>query len=465
MTKTIQHILIFICIGCFIPLSTAQDVFDKTVEKIKALETQLEDNRKRVNQKTAEFRKKHKNNRPKDQFDSDESYKELITNLDIAVSNYRLELLKESIEKDQIELARLHREYIPSNDVTVTLGIYDANSEFFPIIVKTLTERFSERLDINRNDARILYENWDKVSKTGYLTVGPAPAYRRMLAKVELAYPNLWRKPVALYFNDADTMVLIPAGDFETGDEDANESKKPVLTVYLDAFYIDKYEVTVGQYKQFVQETGHPAPDWDKVSKYSPTNQHPIIFVSWHDAMTYAKWSGKRLPTQAEWEKAAQGGLIGAKYPWGDAPPNGTQCNFADKNFDVGWVSATWADKNADDGYKFTAPVGSFPANEYGLHDMAGNVCELCLDQYPEEHPSTPLTLSSARRNPIAGANSVTAAMNNFTNKNLTNVIFIVRGGSWHHRAPDVRCVSLDISPSTFTYFAYGFRCVRSVIP
>ena len=447
MPKTVQSILIFVCIGCFIPFATAQDAFDKTVEKIKALETKLEQNRKHVEQKTAEFRKNHKNNRPKDQFDSDESYKELIAKLDVAVSNYRLELLKESIEKDQIELARLHREHIPSNDVTVTLDTYDANSEFFPIIFKTPTERFTERLTIKRDDARILHNNWDKVRKTGYLIVGPAPAYQRILAKVMLEYSDLWRQPVALYFNEADTMVLIPAGDFETGDEDANESKKPVITVYLDAFYIDKYEVTVGQYKQFIQATGHPAPEWAGVSQYSPTDQHPIVLVSWYDAMTYAKWAGKRLPTQAEWEKAAQGGLIGAKYPWGDAPPNGTQCNFAD-----------------DDGYKFTAPVGSFPANEYGLHDMAGNVWELCLDQYPMD-PPTPLTLGSARRNPIAGANSVTAAMNNFTDKNLKNFIFIVRGGSWTQRARGVRCVSLDISLSTTTFYSYGFRCVRSVSP
>ena len=112
--------------------------------------------------------------------------------------------------------------------------------------------------------------------------MGPAPTYQRILAKVTLEYPDLWRQPVALYFNDADTMVLIPAGDFETSDEDANESKKPVITVYLDAFYIDKYEVTVGQYKQFVQATGHPAPDWDGVSQYSPTDQHPIVAVITH---------------------------------------------------------------------------------------------------------------------------------------------------------------------------------------
>ena len=421
MRKLTQYLLIFVAMGVLISTVRAQDAFDKTVVQIKALEAKLEQNRKLVEQKTDEFRKNHKDNAPQDMFESDAMYKERMAKLDVTVSEHRLKLLKKSIEADQIELARLHREQIPSSDVTVTLGTYDPNSEFFPIIIETSTEPFSKRLNIKRDDARILYENWDKVSKQGYLTVGPAPAYKQVLAKVTLAYPEIWHQPVALYFNKADTMVLIPAGDFETGDEDANERKKPVFTVYLDAFYIDKYEVTVGQYKQFIQATGHPAPDWGEVSQYSPTDQHPIVFVSWYDAMTYAKWVGKRLPTQAEWEKAAQGGLIGAKYPWGDATPNGTQCNFADKNFDLKWFSATWGalatwvDNNADDGYKFAAPVGSFPANEYGLHDMAGNVWEFCLDQYPKEPPSTPLTLGSARRNPIVGANSVAAAMNNFT--------------------------------------------------
>lgn len=471
MSKTIQSILIFICIGCFVPLSMAQDAFHKTVEKIKALEMKLENNWKHVDEKTAEFRKNHKNNRPKDQFDSDESYKELMAKLDRAVSNYRLELLRESVEKDQIELARLHREYIPSNDVTVTLGTYDANSEFFPISFKTPTERFSERLDIKRDDARILYKNWDKVHKAGYLIVGPAPTYQRILAKVTLEYSDLWRQPVTRHFNDTDTMVLIPAGDFEMGSNDSNASdhEKPMHTVYLDAFYIDKYEVTVGQYKQFVQTTGHSAPDWNEVSEKSPTDQHPMIHVSWHDAMAYAKWVGKRLPTEAEWEKAARGGLIGARYPWGTAPPNGMQCNFRDKNL---WGGH----KSVDDGYKYAAPVGSFPANEYGLHDIAGNAWEWCLDEWIHD-----FYVNSPRRNPVAGRDA----------KNPDNgIVRVLRGSSWENSrknlcvfirdgriADDVRIHSTFWSqrmidnPLPQYYDAstnlheIGFRCVKDVLP
>ena len=472
MPKTIQSILIFVCIGCFIPFSTAQDAFDKTVEKIKALEMKLENNRKHVDEKTTEFRKNHKNNRPKDQFDSDASYKKLIAELDVAVSNYRLDLLKESIEKDQIELARLHREYIPSNDVTVTLDTYDANSEFFPIIVKTPTERFTERLDIKRDDARILHKNWDKVRKTGYLTVGPAPAYHRILAKVTLEYPDLWRQPVTWHFNDTDTMVLIPAGDFEMGsnDSEADDNEKPVHTVYLNAFYIDKYEVTVGQYKQFIQATGHPAPDWDGVSRSSPTDQHPIVSVSWRDAMAYAQWVGKRLPTEAEWEKAERGGLIGAKYSWGNDIPNGRHGNFGDKilvdrgtftrSDDDGEIEEGRFDNVSDnvvvnDGHIFSASVGSFLVNGYDLHDMAGNVYEWCLDEYLEDFYA-----KSQRRNPFP-KNNINKVKSNFTN---VENFRIVRGSSWVP-ADQPRCADRNSFFSLSRANFIGFRCVREVTP
>ena len=235
------------------------------------------------------------------------------------------------------------------------------------------------------------------------------------LAKDEI----VWKK-------DGAKMVLIPAGEFQMGTDSSEipelvrwakkwfsqaktswfENETPRHTVYLDAFYMDKYEVTVGQYKKFIKETGHRALP-DRVSVFSPTDNHPVVGVSWDDAQAYCKWAGKRLPTEAEWEKAARGGLVGKKYPWGDSDPDGTQCNFADKNADF-----DWSDKNVDDGYKYTAPVGSFPPNGYGLHDMAGNVFEWCSDWYDKNYYS-----SSSRKNPSGPASG----------KHFRDC----RGGSW----------------------------------
>jgi len=153
-----------------------------------------------------------------------------------------------------------------------------------------------------------------------------------------------------------DNMVLIPAGPYKLGLYNSKNSSDYIVNV--EAFYIDKYEVTVGEYKQFVNETGYRSPDWEKIAEYSPSDKHPMIYVTWFDAMLYARWVGKRLPTAAEWEKAARGGLVGKKYPWGDTEPDGTQAHFA----------------GTADGYEKFAQVGSFPSNGYGLYDTLGNV-------------------------------------------------------------------------------------------
>ncbi|HIB92343.1 TPA: hypothetical protein EYO57_35030, partial [Candidatus Poribacteria bacterium] len=183
---------------------------------------------------------------------------------------------------------------------------------------------------------------------------------------------------------DGSEMVLIPAGSFEMGDHfnEGSDSERPVHTVELDRFYMDVNQVTVGQFRRFVQESGYQYDgNWDEINTYSPTDEHPMVSVNWNDAVAYCNWAGKRLPTEAEWEYAARGGLVGQRYAWGEDKPDGSHCNFADKNADL-----DWADMKVNDGYQYSAPVGSYPANGYGLYDMAGNVWEWCSDWYDENY-------------------------------------------------------------------------------
>lgn len=278
--------------------------------------------------------------------------------------------------------------------------------------------------------------------------------------EMPLSPPNV---PQTILGEDTAPMVLIPAGEFQMGSDYhtiGNAATRPMHVVYLDAFYIDKYEVTVGQYNQFVRATSYaPLPEW--VYQYSPTDAHPVIGVSWHDARAYAKWARKRLPTEAEWEKAARGGLIQKNHSWGDGTPDGTQCNFADKNLRIIWnrereLEDNWADENLDDGYAYTAPVGRYPPNGYGLYDMVGNVWEWCFDAYDKNFYA-----NSPYQNPIAeilikdGANNIVAV----------NKLRATRGNSWHDGPLSVWIASrLGQSPEG-EFTNVGFRCVKSVTP
>ena len=259
---------------------------------------------------------------------------------------------------------------------------------------------------------------------------------------------RLEKIPAPLDSAAPEDMVLIPEGKFQMGSSALGE--RPVHTVYVDAFYMDAHEVTNAQYKEFVDAN----PRWGKYlipRKYHDGNylkywnmngypigkgNHPVTYVSWYGAMAYAQWAGKRLPTEAEWEKAARGDLVGRKYPWGDV------------------IDRDKANYDNND----TTPVGSYQSNGYGLYDMTGNVWEWCLDEYRVDYYET-----SPLRNPVAGANSIARVANNFTNVNKNPRV--LRGGSWASNPMLLRASSRSRNGPSVTDIDLGFRCVRTVSP
>ena len=266
-------------------------------------------------------------------------------------------------------------------------------------------------------------------------------------------------------------MVLIPAGQFEMGDSfnEGTTYERPVHTVFLDDFYIDVYEVTNAMYAKFlnamekhVGDTGHiwlDIGDGDEMIEWvggqyqskAGFEEYAVVEVSWYGAAAYAQWAGKRLPTEAEWEKAARGGQVGERYPWGDDDPDGSQCNFADKH-----TSYSWSDQNVDDGYQTTAPVGLYPPNGYELYDIAGNVWEWCVDELDVEFYE-----NSPKENPVSGR--VTLLMPD--NFNSITERRILRGGSWHSTPEILRAAYRNSNEPAVTLSYVGFRCVVPADP
>ena len=238
-------------------------------------------------------------------------------------------------------------------------------------------------------------------------------------------------EPESIIFGKKDNgkMVLIPAGSFEMGDHlDNMENALPVHTVELDAFYMDRYEVTVGQFKKFVRESKYSYNRWNDVVVFSPTDDHPMSYVNWYAATAYAKWAGKRLPTEAEWEYAARGGLRGKRYPWGD---------------DITHEDANYADMDGKDEWQYCAPTGSFDPNRYGLYDVAGNVWEWCADWYGEGY-----YISSLLKNPPGPS---------------TGRIRVLRGGAWYYAVDALRVTYRIGRYPMVANFGCGFRCVADM--
>lgn len=240
----------------------------------------------------------------------------------------------------------------------------------------------------------------------------------------------VWKK-------DGAKMVLIPENKSGTGKKDFvyNEFGDVVgggeVVGATDVFFMDAYEVTVGQFKTFLKSSGYKpdlAIDWVRVHKYSPTDKHPMNSVTWHDTTAYAKWAGKRLPTETEWEYAARGGLVGKQYPWGDGRDGYGLYDLArDYANYIGTGGGEFGQD--DDRWEYASPVGSFKPNGYGLYDMAGNVSEWCQDWYSSDREYQ-----------------------------------VLRGGSWLNDPYDLRVANRNHGyDPIFGYNGNGFRCVSGL--
>jgi len=237
---------------------------------------------------------------------------------------------------------------------------------------------------------------------------------------------------------DRTLMVLVPEGEFFMGDPDEDDihyDENPLHKVYLDAFWIDCYEVTNYLYKRFVDETGYPYPhvdadwaipyNWENGNFPPGKGNYPVVLVSWKDAAAYAEWAGKRLPTEAEWEKAARGGLVKKQYPWGD------KTDETDANY---FTSITTKNK--------MKPVGTLYPNPYVIYDIAGNVWEWCADWYGKTY---------YRRNPYKNPQG--------PEKGRYRVF---RGGSWINTREFLRCSERARNVPIYRSYIIGFRCAKS---
>ena len=230
-------------------------------------------------------------------------------------------------------------------------------------------------------------------------------------------------------------MVFIPGGEFQRGrshalaDDDLKwyptlmKDDRPVRAIHVGPFYLDEHEVTNEQYAAFVKATGHRPPyNWPKAEIPKGKEKFPVVDVSWDDAAAYTRWAGKRLPTEAEWERACRGLDVGKKYPWGDQNPTNKDARF-----------------NTFEG---PVEVCKFKPNYFGLYDMAGNAWEWCADWYEKDYYQR-----APGKNPLGPE---------------SGMYRVLRGGSWADVTKYLTCANRSWARPAERSPNIGFRCAKS---
>ena len=229
---------------------------------------------------------------------------------------------------------------------------------------------------------------------------------------------------VPVNISEEPRLVVIPAGWFWMGSESGQENERPVHRVWIDSFYLAACQVTNAEYIRFLDATASEVPPlWNDPNFNHP--EQPVVAISWFDAVKYCEWLSSmggrkyRLPTEAEWERAARGGVEGGLFPWGDGPPESLP-NYAQR----------W--KTGPEAVARSAPNG------FGLYDICQNVHEWCSDWYQPDYYA-----NSPERNPRGPETGERRAS---------------RGGSWRHHIKVTRCAARSSIPPQFRYADYGFR-------
>ncbi len=252
------------------------------------------------------------------------------------------------------------------------------------------------------------------------------PAHRSPAKKA----PALPTPPAPRTGQDGAPMVLVPAGEFTMGSDEGDDDEQPVHRVVLDSFYLDTFEVTNGRFAKFVAAI-QSEPPWGFADQETPVvdAERPVRWVNWLEATGYCLWAGKRLPTEAEWEKAARG-PEGRVYPWGNEPPTPAQAVFGLK-----------------EGDETVAPIGNREQGRspYGVHDLAGNLYEWVSDWYDDAFYASPPLRNP--RGPVAGTTKVQ------------------RGGSYINQPYRLRSAFRTKGDPTEHDPHVGFRCAQDVPP